>query len=432
MSDEQRLEEAVREALRRVDGPDGRGNLVQRERVRRLEATERGLVRFSVALRPGESARLVEAAREAATAVEGVAAVRVALESVDDREPWSAPEPPSDDRRPPGDPSRPVDAEALRSESPPGAGGGDDEGGTPGPGEGGGGRSLPVVGQGASGGDSASSERDRRAAAREPGDAPPLEGVDRVVAVSSGKGGVGKSTVATNLAVAWAERGHAVGLLDGDVYGPDIPAMFGLDERPGMEDEAVVPPEAHGVKLMSLGFIVDEDTPAIVRGPMLQKIVRQFLKQVRWGELEYLVVDLPPGTGDAQLSLSQLVRLDGGVFVTTPEDVAVGGVRKGVGMFERLEVPVLGVVENMSGFVCPDCGSRHDIFGSGGGERVSASLDLPFLGKIPLGTAVREEAERGRPTVLGRPDSPEAEALRSVAERARRRVEEGVAPGQSS
>jgi ATP-binding protein involved in chromosome partitioning len=256
--------------------------------------------------------------------------------------------------------------------------------------------------------------------------------VEHVVAVSSGKGGVGKSTVATNLAAAWADEGYRVGLLDADVYGPDIPTMFGVHERPRMEDDEVVPLEAHGVRLMSLGFIVDEDTPSIWRGPIIQGIVRQFLQQVRWGELDYLVVDLPPGTGDAQLSLAQLVRLDGGVFVTTPQDVAVGGVLKGVRMFERLEIPVSGIVENMRGFVCPDCGGRHEIFGSGGGEKLAASQGIPFLGAVPLGIAVREEGDRGLPTVLGRPDSPEAKALREVAATARERVVEMAAEREAA
>jgi ATP-binding protein involved in chromosome partitioning len=217
--------------------------------------------------------------------------------------------------------------------------------------------------------------------------------------------------------------GRRVGLLDADVYGPDIPTMFGVHDRPRMAGQEVVPLEAHGVKLMSIGFLVEEDTPAIWRGPIIMGIVRQFLQQVRWGELDYLVVDLPPGTGDAQLSLVQLVQVRGGVFVTTPQDVALGGVLKGIKMFERLEIPVVGLVENMSGFVCPDCGTRHDIFGSGGGEKLAASIGVPFLGAVPLGVAVREEGDRGLPTVLGRPDSPEAEALRAVAEAVEERAE---------
>jgi len=264
---------------------------------------------------------------------------------------------------------------------------------------------------------------DREAASRHPSDAPRMAGVRYVVGVSSGKGGVGKSTVSTNLAAAWAKTGARVGLLDADIYGPDIPTMFGVHGKPRVANQEVVPLEAHGVKLMSIGFLIDEDTPAIWRGPIIMGVVRQFLQQVSWGELDYLVVDLPPGTGDAQLSLCQLVRVDGAVMVTTPQDVAVGGVLRGIRMFEKLEVPVVGVVENMRGFACPGCGEIHDIFGSGGGERLAASIDVPFLGAIPLGTAVREEGDRGLPTVVGRPDTPEANAFMAVAEAAAARLE---------
>jgi ATP-binding protein involved in chromosome partitioning len=242
--------------------------------------------------------------------------------------------------------------------------------------------------------------------------------VNRVVGVSSGKGGVGKSTTSSNLAAAWAKSGLRVGLLDGDIYGPDIPTMFGVMEKPRISDNQVVPIEAHGVKLMSIGFLIDEDAPAIWRGPIIMGVVRQFLQQVDWGELDVLVVDLPPGTGDAQLSLCQLVRVDGAVMVTTPQDVAVGGVLRGIKMFDKLDVPVLGIVENMRGFACPSCGETHDIFGSGGGESLAASLEVPFLGAVPLGTAVREEGDRGVPTVIGRPDSPEGVALSAMADAA--------------
>ncbi len=255
-----------------------------------------------------------------------------------------------------------------------------------------------------------------------------MPGVSHVVGVSSGKGGVGKSTVTTNLAAAWARAGHRVGVLDADIYGPDIPTMFGVLDKPRIDEQRVIPLEAHGVKLMSIGFLVDEQTPAIWRGPIIMGVVRQFLEQVAWGELDYLVVDLPPGTGDAQLSLCQLVRVSGAVMVTTPQDVAVGGVLKGIRMFEKLDVPVLGIVENMRGFACPSCGATHEIFGAGGGERLAAALELPFLGAIPLGTAVREEGDRGIPTVVGRPDTPEAAAFRAVAEAAAARLEAREAP----
>lgn len=264
---------------------------------------------------------------------------------------------------------------------------------------------------------------DREAASRHPSEAEPMPGVGSVVAVSSGKGGVGKSTVSTNLAASWAKQGHRVGLLDADIYGPDIPTMFGIQDKPRIADEEVIPLEAHGVKLMSIGFLIDEDAPAIWRGPIIMGVIRQFLQQVAWGELDYLVIDLPPGTGDAQLSLCQLVRVDGAVMVTTPQDVAVGGVLRGIRMFEKLDVPVLGIVENMRGFACPSCGDTHDIFGSGGGERLASSIEVPFLGAVPLGVSVREEGDRGVPTSIGRPDAPEAQAFGVVAGAAAERLE---------
>lgn len=262
----------------------------------------------------------------------------------------------------------------------------------------------------------------REEASRHPRDAEALDGVKHVIAVSSGKGGVGKSTIATNLAAAWAKAGKRVGLLDADIYGPDIPTMFGAYGKPRMRDEKVIPMEAHGVKLMSLGFLVGEDTPAVWRGPIVMGIVRQFIHQVEWGELDYLVVDLPPGTGDAQLSLVQLVKVAGAVMVATPQDVAVTGALKGIRMFESVEVPVLGIVENMRGFACPDCNSVHEIFGAGGAEKLAAGIEVPFLGAVPMGLAVREEGDRGQPTVIGRPDSAEGRALAAVAAKTAERI----------
>lgn len=256
----------------------------------------------------------------------------------------------------------------------------------------------------------------REEASRHPRDAEAIAGIRHVVAVSSGKGGVGKSTISTNLAAAWAAAGYKVGLLDADIYGPDIPTMFGAYEKPRMKDNQVIPVEAHGVKLMSLGFLVGEDTPAVWRGPIVMGIIRQFLHQVDWGELDFLIVDLPPGTGDAQLSLVQLVKVTGAVMVATPQDVAVAGALKGIKMFESVDVPVLGIVENMRGFACPDCDSVHDLFGSGGAETLAGSLGVPFLGAVPLGMAVREECDRGEPTVIGRPDSAEGKALQAISE----------------
>jgi ATP-binding protein involved in chromosome partitioning len=242
--------------------------------------------------------------------------------------------------------------------------------------------------------------------------------VRHVVAISSGKGGVGKSTVATNLAAALAQRGHKVGLMDADVYGPDIPMMFGVYSRPLVTpDERVLPLEAYGVKLMSIGFLLDADTPAIWRGPIVMGIVRQFLQQVEWGVLDCLLVDMPPGTGDAQLSLVQLAKLDGALMVTTPQAVATADVLKGIKMFERVDVPVLGLIENMSGFICPHCGERTEIFGSGGGRKLAASAGVPFLGEVPLGEAVVAASDSGRPTVVAAPDSPEGRAFFQLAEK---------------
>jgi ATP-binding protein involved in chromosome partitioning len=252
-----------------------------------------------------------------------------------------------------------------------------------------------------------------------------IPGVRHVIAVSSGKGGVGKTTVAVNLAAAFARQGAKVGLMDADVYGPDVPIMFGVRTRPRVTpDQRVVPPEAHGVKLMSIGFLIDEDTPAIWRGPIVMGIVRQFLQQVEWGELDYLLVDMPPGTGDAQLSLVQLAKVDGAVMVTTPQGVAVADVLKGIKMFERVDVPVLGLIENMSGFVCPHCGERTDLFGRGGGRQLAVIAGVPFLGEVPLGEAMVAAGDAGRPRVVAEPESPDAQAFLELADKIAAAVEE--------
>jgi ATP-binding protein involved in chromosome partitioning len=250
-----------------------------------------------------------------------------------------------------------------------------------------------------------------------------VEGVRNIVAVSSGKGGVGKSTVAVNLAVSLARDGARVGLMDADVYGPNVPLMLGVaNERPQINVNKLVPLEAHGIRLMSMAVLKPGDEPMIVRGPILHGLVRQFLQDVQWGELDYLIVDMPPGTGDVQLSLAQLVPVQGAVLVTTPQEVALADVRRALRMFEAVNVPVLGVVENMSYFVAPDTGARYNIFGEGGGRRLSDEYGVPFLGAIPLGMAVREGGDRGVPVVVSDPDSPQARAFRSVAEEVARQV----------
>ncbi|MEF8807229.1 Mrp/NBP35 family ATP-binding protein [Natronomonas sp.] len=242
-----------------------------------------------------------------------------------------------------------------------------------------------------------------------------LPGVENVIAVASGKGGVGKSTVAVNLAAGLSQMGARVGLFDADIYGPNVPRMVDADERPkATHDENIVPPEKYGMKLMSMDFLVGEDDPVIWRGPMVHKVLTQLWEDVEWGSLDYMIVDLPPGTGDTQLTLLQSVPVSGAVIVTTPQEVALDDARKGLRMFGKHDTPVLGIVENMSGYICPDCGSEHDIFGKGGGEEFAEDVDMPFLGRIPLDPSVREGGDEGGPIVLNDEDET-GEAFREVA-----------------
>jgi ATP-binding protein involved in chromosome partitioning len=259
-----------------------------------------------------------------------------------------------------------------------------------------------------------------------PAPAPPAPAerahLGRVIAISSGKGGVGKSTVAANLAVALAEAGHRVGVMDADVYGPNIPRMFGVFERPPVIGGKIQPLEAYGVRLMSLGLLVDRDAPAIWRGPIIMKIVQQFLGDVDWGDLDYFIVDLPPGTGDAQLSLVQATQVAGALIVTTPQEVAVGDALRGARMFERVGVPVIGIVENMSAFVDPETGRRFELFSAGGGQRLAEELGVPLLGSVPLQPQLAELADAGQPVIVAQPESPAAVALRGVAEELQQRT----------
>jgi ATP-binding protein involved in chromosome partitioning len=255
------------------------------------------------------------------------------------------------------------------------------------------------------------------------GDKVTVAGVRNIIAVSSGKGGVGKSTVAVNVAVSLALNGARVGLMDADVYGPNVPIMMGASNaRPEVAVNKLVPIEAYGVRLMSMALLQPGDKPLIVRGPILHGLVKQFLSDVVWGELDYLIVDMPPGTGDVQLSLAQLVPVQGAVLVTTPQEVAVSDVRRALRMFETVAVPVLGVVENMSYFVAPDTGARYNIFGEGGGRKLAEQYGVPFLGAIPLGLEVREGGDKGVPVVVSRPDSAQAKAFQQVAEEIARQV----------
>lgn len=246
----------------------------------------------------------------------------------------------------------------------------------------------------------------------------PIPLVKNTIAVASGKGGVGKSTVAVNLALALAKSGSKVGLLDIDLYGPSIPMMMGIHkELQTTPDKKLVPLKNYGVKLMSVGFMLDEETPLIWRGPLVMQLVQQFLRGVEWGELDYLVIDLPPGTGDAQLTLVQTIPLTGAVVVTTPQDVALIDARRAIKMFNEVSVPILGIVENMSFFTCPHCGKTTDIFSSGGGEKTGERYCIPFLGKIPIDSQIRETGDAGKPIVEAYPDSPQTRAFFNIAEK---------------
>jgi ATP-binding protein involved in chromosome partitioning len=249
-----------------------------------------------------------------------------------------------------------------------------------------------------------------------------VPGIKRVVAVASGKGGVGKSTTSVNLACALTYLGAKVGLLDCDIYGPSVPLMMGVHERPTISpDEKLVPPSNHGVRVMSMGLLLEGDAPVIWRGPMIMKTIQQFVNSVVWGELDYLLVDLPPGTGDAQLSLCQTVPLDGGVIVTTPQEASLGVVRKGIAMFEKVNDPILGIVENMSYFTTPD-GARVEIFGHGGGHAEAERQGIPFLGEVPIFTEIRESGDRGIPVVVSAPKGAAAQSFFRVAESLRQKL----------
>jgi ATP-binding protein involved in chromosome partitioning len=244
-----------------------------------------------------------------------------------------------------------------------------------------------------------------------------IPGVKNIVAIGSGKGGVGKSTVTVNLAVALAQAGASVGLLDADIYGPNIPLMMGIEGRPHAIDDRIQTLSNYGVRVMSMGFLTSDDTPLIWRGPMLHSVIQQFLHQVDWGELDYLLIDLPPGTGDVQLSLTQTVPLMGAVIVSTPQDVALQDARKAIMMFRQVKVEILGIVENMSYFQCPKCNERTPIFSHGGGAATAAKFDVPFLGEVPLDVALREGGDAGKPIVAADPKSLVAQAFAQIAER---------------
>jgi ATP-binding protein involved in chromosome partitioning len=351
----------VAAALSRIQNPRLENDLLSAGMIRDLAVTDDGKVSFTFLLGREDPATLVREARAAVRAVEGANPQELRISVVD-----------------PGGPAR-------GSHPPPG---------------------QPAPGQ-------THGQAGMVPPPQQPTDYPNL---GRIIAVSSGKGGVGKSTVSANLAVALAQRGHRVGLMDGDVYGPNIPRMFGVFEKPPVTEGKIQPLLAWGVKLMSLGFLVDRDAPAIWRGPIIMKIVQQFLHDVQWGDLDYFIVDLPPGTGDAQLSLVQSCQVSTAIIVTTPQEVAVGDALRGARMFEKVGVPVAGIVENMSAFTDPATGARFEMFGSGGGQRLAEELQVPLLGSVPLQPGMVELADRGRPIVTAQPDSPAARALTGIVD----------------
>lgn len=358
----QTLQERIAAALGTVVNPRTGENIVAAEMVRDVATTREGRVQLTMLLTAQDDATLVRDARQAVERVAGVTDVRIEV-------------------RDPREFERPAARQAAPA------------------------RALPVM-------------DDRPAQPRPHAPSPTVyPHLGNILAISSGKGGVGKSTVAVNLAVSLAQSGARVGLMDADIYGPNVPLMMGVNTPPPVANEKIIPLEAHGVKVISLGFLIERDQPAIWRGPIVMKIVTQFLRDVNWGQLDFLIVDMPPGTGDAQLSLVQATQVRGALIVTTPQEVATGDALRGAKMFMRVGVPVLGIVENMSWFECPHCGKPTPLFGQGGGQRLAGELGLPLLGQIPLYPQVLRGGDTGEPIVLAEPESSAARALAKLAER---------------
>ncbi len=350
----------VLDTLKTIDGPDGSGDIVSAGMVSDIFIAD-GKVFFSVTV-PADKANALEplrqAAEQAVQKLEGVKGAVVALTAEKKGGNGAGPAQPSPSSRPP-------------------------------------------------------SQQQAQQSAREK---PAVPGVGAIIAVASGKGGVGKSTTSVNLALGLQANGLKVGVLDADIYGPSMPRLLGITGRPKAVSERVLAPmEGYGLKVMSMGFLVEEDTPMIWRGPMVISALTQMLREVDWGALDVLVVDMPPGTGDAQLTMAQQVPLAGAVIVSTPQDLALIDARKGLNMFRKVEVPLLGLVENMSYFLCPDCGGRHDIFGHGGARAEAEKIGIPFLGEVPLQMAIRETSDAGTPVVASDPDGDEAQIYRTIA-----------------
>jgi ATP-binding protein involved in chromosome partitioning len=361
MSMSANLTARVSAALQQITNPRTGEDLVSSEQVANIAVTLDGKVRLELRLAAADDATLARTVRQAVEKVDGVTAVRV-----DVRDAIAVTTTP--------------DAPAAKAT-----------------------RSLPVMSQPGA------------PTAHQPPEPTAFPNLGRIIAVSSGKGGVGKSTVTVNLAVALAKQGLRVGIIDADIYGPNLPLMLGVNAPPMVENEKIIPLEAHGVKVMSLGFLIERDQPAIWRGPIVMKILTQFLNDVDWGQLDFLFVDMPPGTGDAQLSLVQAAKIEGAVIVTTPQEVSVGDALRGAKMFERVNVPLLGIVENMSWFESPETGKPMAIFGSGGGQRLADELGVALLGQVPLYPPVLEGGDNGRPIVIADPSCSAAKRLIEIA-----------------
>ncbi len=376
----QTMQERISHALRAVLHPRSGTDVLSADAVRDIGTTLDGKVRLTVLLAADDDATLVRDVRDAVQAVAGVTDVRVDVK--DPAQSLKAPAPPMP--APPTPSPRPAS------------------------------RTLPVM------------DTSPPPAAKNV--APPPQvmypNLGRILAVSSGKGGVGKSTMAVNLAIALAQRGARVGIMDADVYGPNLPLMLGVDAAPAVRNEKIIPLEAHGIKIMSIGFLIEKEQPAIWRGPIVMKIITQFLRDVDWGQLDYFLVDMPPGTGDAQLSLVQATSVHGAVIVTTPQQVAVGDALRGVKMFERVSVPVLGIIENMSWFENPETGKPIALFGTGGGQRLATETDLPLLGQVPVDPRIQEGGDTGRPIIVAEPDAKASKAIRAIAESVVSRMDE--------
>jgi ATP-binding protein involved in chromosome partitioning len=378
-------EDDVRRALAAVPAPDDAPSLAQSSALSKISVMGGGRVIFSIETTPERAGALESIRRAAEAAVKalpGVSDVLVALTA--ERAPGSAPAPKPQPSPMAARGARPAAPGAAAPARP-----------SPGP-------------QGAG-----------------------VPGVRHIIAIASGKGGVGKSTTAANLALALKNLGLRVGLMDADVYGPSVPTLFALSERPEVEGKQMKPLEAHGLKIMSIGFLVDAGTAMIWRGPMVMSALTQMLTEVAWGELDVLVVDMPPGTGDAQLTMAQRVKLSGAVIVSTPQDLALADARRGVAMFRKVDVPILGIVENMSYYCCPNCGHRADLFGHGGARAEAQAMGAPFLGEIPLALAIRETSDAGSPIVAQQPDGEHAKAYGAIAEAVWTRLSTG-APGRAA